>query len=130
MNLRAVHFIEKDAQVGLNPRPSALCILGFRCSWWHSRQANDVIVSDVFLVKIRIIKVFLCRGESEHTYLVSRCMCWQKLITHTHSDAYTHACTHTYISVFPRGNKRAIIASLNLISQIELHKDQGTFVTT
>ena len=92
MNLRAVYFIEKAAQVGLNPRPSALCILVFRCSWWHSRQANDVIDSEVFLVKIRIIKVFLCRGEPEHTQLVSRCMCWQKLITHTQ----THACMHAH----------------------------------
>ena len=36
------------------------CILGLRCSWWHSRQANDTVGSERYiLAKIRIIDV-LC----------------------------------------------------------------------
>ena len=41
-------------------------LLGFKCSWWHSRQANDVVASErsiFFLVKVRIIKVFPCHGD-------------------------------------------------------------------
>ena len=33
--------------------------LGFKCSWWFQRQANDAVASEeAFLVKITIIKVF------------------------------------------------------------------------
>ena len=35
--------------------------LGFKCSWWFQRQANDAVASEeAFLVKITIIKVFFC----------------------------------------------------------------------
>ena len=38
--------------------------LGFKCSWWHPRQANDAVASEPSIFrKITIIKVFLCRGE-------------------------------------------------------------------
>ena len=44
--------------------------LGFKCSWWHQRQAiNDAVASEPsILAKITIIKVFPCRGEHLRTY--------------------------------------------------------------
>ena len=34
--------------------------LGFKCSWWYRRQANDAVTSErsIFLAKITIIKFF------------------------------------------------------------------------
>ena len=54
--------------------------LGFKCSWWHPRQANDALPSESSnLAKITIINVFPCSGEHVRTYISgSRCAWWQK----------------------------------------------------
>ena len=46
--------------------------LGFKCSWWHPRQANDAVVSEpAFLAKITIIKVFsVSRWTGTYLYFV------------------------------------------------------------
>ena len=80
-----------------------ICRLGFKCSWWHPRQANDAVASErSILAKITIIKVFPCRSEHVHTYISgSRCAWWQKITnrqtaTHTYtSDNYSNPrCVH------------------------------------
>ena len=86
---------------------------GFRCSWWHSRQANYAVA-----FKRRIFcenqdcKSFPFHGEPVRTYISyisgSRCAWWQKTTnrhidthtqhthTHTHTHTYTHTHTHTH----------------------------------
>ena len=63
-------------------------LLGLRCSWWHSRQANDVIASERSIFSEN-------RGEPVHTYISgSRCAWWQKTMnrqTDTHTN--THGTT-------------------------------------
>ena len=72
-----------------------ICILGLRSSKWHSRQANDNIVSEQsILAKITIIKVFF--HVAVNTYIpIFRGLDargGRKLRTDTH--------THTFISLF------------------------------
>ena len=44
--------------------------LGFKCSWWHPKQANDAVASEpsIFKAKIMIIKVFSV-SQWTRTYL-------------------------------------------------------------
>ena len=72
--------------------------LGFKCTWLHPRQANDVLASEPSIFsEITFIKVFPCRGEHVRTYIFnlgSRCAWWQKTTnrhTHTHTrDNYSN----------------------------------------
>ena len=40
-------------------------LLGFKCSWWHPKQANDTVVSEpsIFSKNHDYKSVFSCRGE-------------------------------------------------------------------
>ena len=61
--------------------------LGFKCSWWHRRQANDAVASEPSIFsENHDYKSFLCRGEHVRTYISgSRCAWWQKTTdTHIH----------------------------------------------
>ena len=66
--------------------------LGFKCSWWHRRQANDAVASERSIFsENHNYKVFPCRGEHVRTYISgSRCTWWQKT---TNRQTYIH--THT-----------------------------------
>ena len=78
-------------------QPSAyyfgICRLGFKCSWWHLRQANDAVASEPSIFsENHDYKSFPCRGEHLRTYILgSRCAWWQKTTNrHTHTHTHTH----------------------------------------
>ena len=61
--------------------------LGFKCSWWHPRQANDAVASEpsIFSENHDYKSFFPCRGEHLDAHG------GRKLRT----NARTHAHTHT-----------------------------------
>ena len=79
-------------------------ILGLGCSWWHSRQANDAVVSEQSIFNENQDYKFFCVAvNTVRTYISeSRCAWWQKTdtLTHTHTrDNYSNpvtlaACMH------------------------------------
>ena len=81
--------------------------LGFKCSWWFQRQANDAAASEgsIFSENHDYKSFFPCHGEHVYTYISeSRCAWWQETMNrHTHTVIHTHrtttvilaACLHT-----------------------------------
>ena len=89
--------------------------LGFKCSWWHPRQANDAVASEpsIFSENHDYKRVFSCRGEHVCTYILgSRGAWWQKTTNrqtetdtetdtdkdtprHSHRHRQTHTNTYT-----------------------------------
>ena len=71
-----------------------LCLLGLRCSWWHSRQANDALASEqsLFSENQDYKSCFPVR-----TYgLDARGGRKQRTDTHARTHARTHAPTHAH----------------------------------
>ena len=69
--------------------------LGFKCSWWHPKQANDAVVSEPsILAKIAIINFF---HVAVNTYVpIFRGLDargGRKLRTDTHIYTHTHGTT-------------------------------------
>ena len=67
--------------------------LGFKCSWWHPRQANDAVASEPSIFsKNHDYKSFLC--VAVNTYIpIFRSLDasgGRKLRTHTHIHTHTH----------------------------------------
>ena len=73
--------------------------LGFKCSWWHPRQANDAMaLNEAYFAKIVIIKVFLCHDEHVLT-IIYRSLCargGRKLRTDT--QTHTHRTTRVTLA--------------------------------
>ena len=76
-------------------------LLGFKCSWWHPRQANDAVASElsIFSKNHDYKKFFFCVlrcGEPVGTYILgSTCVWWQKT-TNRQTDRQTDTQTHTH----------------------------------
>ena len=66
--------------------------LGFKCSWWHRRQANDAVASEPSIFsENHDYKVFPCHGEHVRTYISgSRCA---RVVAENYKQ--THTYTHT-----------------------------------
>ena len=80
-------------------------LLGFKCTWWHPRQANDAV--EEFLAKTTIIKVFPALRWT-HWYLYFGIYMWvvaenyEQIYTHTHGTTTVplaaHACQRLIMS--------------------------------
>ena len=72
--------------------------LGFKCNWWHRRQANDAVTSERSIFsENQDYKVFPCRNEHVRTY-ISRG--GRKLRTDTQTD--THGTTTVTLAACKR----------------------------
>ena len=77
--------------------------LGFKCSWWHPRQANDAVAYElsIFSEKHNLKSCFRVTVNRYVSIFQSLDVCGsRKLRTHTHTR--THACTHTQIHTHAR----------------------------
>ena len=83
--------------------------LGFKCSWWHRRQANNTVTSEpsIFCKNQDYKRFFPCRVEHIRIYISgSRCAWWQKttkrhthIIIHTH-DNYSNRMRADYYNIY------------------------------
>ena len=76
--------------------------LGFKCSWWHRRQANDAVNSEqgIFSKNHDYKSFFPCRAEHVCTYISgARCAWWQKTTNrhrHTHETTTVTLAAHAH----------------------------------
>ena len=69
--------------------------LGFKCSWWHPRQANDAVASEPsILAKITIINVF-CVAVNTYIPIFRDLDARGGRKLQTDTQTHTHTYTHT-----------------------------------
>ena len=78
-------------------------LLGFMCSWWHPRQANDSLAFELSIFSKNNSNIFLmCIAVNSlvHTYILGSAYVWWKKTmnrqTHAHTRTHTHTHTHTH----------------------------------
>ena len=66
--------------------------LGFKCSWWHLKQANDAVASEpsIFSENHDYKSFFPFHGEHVHTYISGSRFAWWQKTTNRHTHTHTH----------------------------------------